>query len=384
MYQPKKTDAFYYSLLFMRYLHYYPSRANESSWKIYRIISLFIRILNSFVWIECVLHFSMAVKDNVPVDISEDIVGFTGLANSMFLCIMFELNVKEWSRVFFHITDTSKFGMPPKMSQVIDKCNRFSWIYFLYCCTGIIIYGIINIVDPGPCERWNAEHNIHDVCRTLTPLWWPEDDIEPGLKTIIVICQLISCISYVPPSATLTYIIWEAGELIIAKIHHLKQLFESALDNDKLEIRRARLRFCIQYHQDIISTIEELNGAARKVCGQLSFVASIVFSCIGTQMLKEYSIHPMLHLIGYAMAVFLVCQNGQKIRDQTYDIQDAVYKARWYDNITSTTKDSQLIMLRCQKPLCMDAIPFGIFNFSLLLVIIKTSYSYLTLINKTS
>ncbi|XP_019762286.1 odorant receptor 85b [Dendroctonus ponderosae] len=101
-------------------------------------------------------------------------------------------------------------------------------------------------------------------------------------------------------------------------------------------------------------------------------------------MLKEYSIHPMLHLIGYAMAVFLVCQNGQKIRDQTYDIQDAVYKARWYDNITSTTKDSQLIMLRCQKPLCMDAIPFGIFNFSLLLVIIKTSYSYLTLINKTS
>lgn len=32
--------------------------------------------------------------------------------------------------------------------------------------------------------------------------------------------------------------------------------------------------------------IEELNGAARKVCGQLSFVASIVFSCIGTQMLK--------------------------------------------------------------------------------------------------
>lgn len=62
MYQPKKTDAFYYSLLFMRYLHYYPSKANEKSWKLYRSISFFVRILNSFVWIECVLHFSMALK----------------------------------------------------------------------------------------------------------------------------------------------------------------------------------------------------------------------------------------------------------------------------------------------------------------------------------
>lgn len=77
---------------------------------------------------------------------------------------------------------------------------------------------------------------------------------------------------------------------------------------------------------------EELNKAARNVCGQLSFVAAIILSCIGTQMLKvffisklthllkklfqEYSVGAMIHLMGYLVAVFLVCQTGQKIADE--------------------------------------------------------------------
>ena len=91
--------------------------------------------------------------------------------------------------------------------------------------------------------------------------------------------------------------------------------------------------------------------------------------------------------MGYGVAVFLVCQTGQKIRDevwvllntnvkgkylrtsvvllQTCDIQDAVYASKWYIIDPKLAQDMKLILLRCQKPVFMEAVPFGIFNYNL-------------------
>lgn len=85
------------------------------------------------------------------MDISEDIVGLTGVGNSMLLCIFFELNVKGWSRLFVDITDTSKFGTPPKMTEVVKKANRYALIYFAYCNFGVMVYGLVSILDTGKC-----------------------------------------------------------------------------------------------------------------------------------------------------------------------------------------------------------------------------------------
>ncbi|XP_050301306.1 uncharacterized protein LOC126739593 [Anthonomus grandis grandis] len=384
MYQPKKDDAFYYSLMFLRYLHYYPSIENEKNLKCYHFISIIIRLISCFIWVECAIHCTMALKENLPVDISEDVVGLTGVGNSMLLCIFFEINVQGWSKLFLDITDTTKFGTPPKMTAVIQKANRYALIYFIYCNVGVMVYGLVSIFDTGRCMRFNEEKGLHEICGTVTPLWWPSKDIDPVTKIIIICYQVFSAVFYIPPSAILTFVPWEAAEVIIAKIDHLKDLFKHAFNTKDPVLQRKRLRFCIQYHQDILRITGELNNAAKRVCGQLSFVAAVILSCIGTQMLKEYSIGAVIHLMGYMVAVFLVCQTGQKISDETYDIQDSVYESAWFEVNPQLAKDSQLILLRSQKPISMEAVPFGIFNYNLLIIILKTSYSYLTLINKTA
>nr|WJJ63301.1 odorant receptor 1 [Pachyrhinus yasumatsui] len=384
MYHPMKNDAFYYSLRFIQYLHYYPSAEDERSLKWYRFISALIRIFSSFVFIECVVHITNALTNQIPVDISEDVVGLTGLGNSMLLCILFELNVERWSRLFSDITNTTKFGTPKNMTEVVNRANRYSLIYFIYCNVGIVIYGLVKILDTEKCQRLNKEKGLHEICGTVTPLWWPHQEISPLTKTCIIFCQVFSAVYYVPPSAILTFVAWEAAEVIIAKIHHLKELFQNAFSTKDKTLQRERLTFCIRYHQEVIRITENLNKAASRLCGQLSFVAAIILSCIGTQMLKAYSVGAMIHLMGYGVAVFLICQAGQKVRDETYDIQDAVYASNWYEVNPKLAKDTQLIMLRCQKPICLETVPFGFFNYNLLIIIIKTSYSYLTLINKTT
>ncbi|KAJ8950580.1 hypothetical protein NQ314_007844 [Rhamnusium bicolor] len=70
--------------------------------------------------------------------------------------------------------------------------------------------------------------------------------------------------------------------------------------------------------------------------------------------------------------------------DETLSISDAVYEAEWYKADASTMKDVRFILARSQSPICLDALPLGSLNYPLFLLIIKTSYSYLTLMMETT
>ncbi|KAH1002298.1 hypothetical protein HUJ04_008396 [Dendroctonus ponderosae] len=129
---------------------------------------------------------------------------------------------------------------------------------------------------------------------------------------------------------------------------------------------------------------KELNGITRLLLGQSSFSSAIILSCIGSQILKEYSVGAFLHLMGYTAAVFLLCETGQTILDETFNVRHAVYASDWHLADSSLAKDIQFVLLRSQKPILMDSYLFGSFSYSLLIVIVKTAYSYLTLMNKSS
>ncbi|KAJ8964180.1 hypothetical protein NQ314_005076, partial [Rhamnusium bicolor] len=75
----------------------------------------------------------------------------------------------------------------------------------------------------------------------------------------------------------------------------------------------------------------QLNVLVKFTVGHISLISAIVFGCIGNQIFKVKPIGAALYLAGYMIALFWLCHSGQRIMDE----------------------------------------------------IIKTSYSYLTLINQT-
>ncbi|XP_060534886.1 odorant receptor 47b-like isoform X2 [Cylas formicarius] len=368
MYRPKKDRAFYNSLTFMTYLHYWPTIKDQQNLCIYKTVSVIIRVLTSFIFVACVLHGYMSIKNGVSVDISEDFVGVTGFGNAMFLCILFQINAKRWSQLFNEITDTTQFGYPARMPQSVKKANFCALLYYVYCNVGCLVYGLASIFDTSRCERLNKEKGIHEICGTVSPLWWPGDEIDPMTKLFFIIWQAFSAFYYVPGGGILTFLPWEGSEIIQAKIDHLKELFKNVFDGDNRDQMAKRLKFCIRYHHHILKISENFNFAVKKLVGQLSFIGAIILTCIGTQMLKESSIGATLHFLGYVVSVTLICLAGQKMMDATYGIQDAVYDSKWHEADPKVAMDLKLILMRCQKPVYMDAVPFGVFNYNLLII----------------
>ncbi|KAJ8950581.1 hypothetical protein NQ314_007845 [Rhamnusium bicolor] len=69
--------------------------------------------------------------------------------------------------------------------------------------------------------------------------------------------------------------------------------------------------------------------------------------------------------------------------DETLSISEAIYDAQWYIVDAYTMKDIRFMLARSQIPVVFEALPLGSFNYPLFLAIIKTAYTYLTLIHQS-
>ncbi|KAF7267412.1 hypothetical protein GWI33_019361 [Rhynchophorus ferrugineus] len=381
MYEPKKDDMFYMTVKFLRLLYLYPSDSQQRHLGRYYFLSGLIRFVSSFVLLECIIHTTMSIKNNNYFDLTEDIVGITGLTNSMILCVKFQVYAKEWSQLFKDLADTSKFGEPKELRKISIKMNLYSFLYSAYCVVGVSIYALVKMLEKGNCEKLNKEKNIQNICGIVAPFWWPHNNINTLFKSLIIFYQVYSIGVYVPPSATICFLPWECAKILSVKIDHLKTLFLHVFDCEDLAQKKKRLQFCILYHNEILRLAEETRERTRINVGQLSIVGAIVMSCIGNQMLKQYSVGALIHLAGYLVAVYFICEAGQIIKNDTESVSDSIWSSRWHTDL-KLSKDLKIVIQRSQKPVTLTSYLLGDFDYGLLIVIIKTTYSYLTLLTR--
>lgn len=160
---PNRKSPFYFTILALKILHFYPTASTQSNPNLFYSLSLVIRVLTSFVWLESLLHYLAALKgqstslsnssltnqtaENEDVDLSEDLVVLTGVSNCILICFLFQANLTNWSRIFKQVADTSKFGIPPTLPQTIGKTNFLSLFYFTFGCVGVQLYAAVNVFD---------------------------------------------------------------------------------------------------------------------------------------------------------------------------------------------------------------------------------------------
>lgn len=161
---PNRNSPFYFTILVLKILHFYPTVSTQSNPNLFYSLSLVIRVLTSFVWLGNLLHYLAATKgqsmsllsnflvtnqtaENEDVDLSEDLVILTGVSNCILMCLLFQANLTDWSRVFKRVADTSKFGIPPTLLQTIEKTNFLSLFYFTFCSVGVQFYAAANVFD---------------------------------------------------------------------------------------------------------------------------------------------------------------------------------------------------------------------------------------------
>nr|CAH7739927.1 unnamed protein product [Callosobruchus chinensis] len=116
----------------------------------------------------------------------------------------------------------------------------------------------------------------------------------------------------------------------------------------------------------------------------MSLVWAVCFGCIGNQILESKPLAALFYLGGYVMLLSLLVIPGQTLISQSEDLAKSIYCADWYLATVEEQKTMRLMLQMGQVPLKLSAKPFGYYQYSLFITIIKTAYSYMMLLQQST
>nr|QXE93226.1 odorant receptor 49 [Eucryptorrhynchus scrobiculatus] len=383
MYVLAKDKPFFVTLNVLNMFFWYPINHEKTHEKWFYICSLLLRTISLLSALGTLVHLVLAIKDNTNIELSEDIGDLTGFIGCMLVCPNILFTNAKWSELFNKLLDFKQFGKPPNYDKIVKRGNLISLISMMYATQGMLWYCFVTYIQAPECRRMNTEKNLREHCGMVNPTWLPFKQVQGATFYACYLFQLIGIFVYLPPSFATCMIPWEAVEIIVARLNHLKGLFKDVFNPQNRKLYKKRLRYCISYHQDIIKISEELNVLVKATMGKVFITAAVVIGSLGRQVLQESTPKAVSFIMGYIIGMFFLCHAGQRLIDESLNLTEYVYDSRWYEIDPEIKRDVVFVLARCQKPIHLTTpASMGSLGYFLFSIMIKTSYSYLTLLNQ--
>ncbi|XP_074037648.1 putative odorant receptor 92a isoform X1 [Leptinotarsa decemlineata] len=265
------------------------------------------------------------------------------------------------------------YCLPTKFGNKWVSYIKFTLIMLIY--SSVLLEGLVHLVLTFKIH--------HEVCGTLGPIWRPNGTPTLPVLIVINIIQLLSAFGTFGSMICIILIIHNSTTLILSHVDHFEVLLHSICEENDTKMKFKKLRQCINYQQRILRMGSHLSYISMLNEGHAVISAAICIGCIGNQIMKEKSIRSFMLLMGYITGSFILCHAGQKMIDKTEYMQEIVYFSKWYTCDLKMMKDINFILARCKNPVYLR-FPFGYINYSLFVMIVKTSYSYVTLLNQST
>ncbi|CAH2000970.1 unnamed protein product [Acanthoscelides obtectus] len=196
--------------------------------------------------------------------------------------------------------------------------------------------------------------------------------------------QVLIVYVFLMPAGQICFMFYESVMLIVTHIHHLEDHLKLLFREPDVQRRIVSLRNCVSYHAHIIRMADQLNRLLKTFAGHMSAVWAICFGCIGNQIFKSKPLGAALYLGGYMIALSFFVEAGQSLLSESETIADEIYKIDWHLGTVEEQKNVMFMLAKAQKPLTLSAEPFGNYQYSLFVLIVKTAYSYLTLLQQST
>nr|QNH68034.1 odorant receptor 7 [Apriona germarii] len=71
---------------------------------------------------------------------------------------------------------------------------------------------------------------------------------------------------------------------------------------------------------------------------------------------------------------------ANEIMVQSSEIGMALYKSKWYEESLKLQKMMIIMLMRCNKELCLEIGPFAVMTLATFIGILKATYTYMTII----
>ncbi|ENN73835.1 hypothetical protein HUJ04_009981 [Dendroctonus ponderosae] len=333
--------------------------------------------------------FIMQLYDGVPnlTAAVENMIALNCIIGMIYMVICFIANRRTIIKLMVNLKYFNKYGNSRKTKEVDEKANLFSKIFMFYGILGNFVYMLMPQLSIDKCHNNRTAKMIDDgvpcglVVRSVFPFKF---DYKPVFE-IIFVHQIYTCTMVSIVVLALTMLLCGFLMHIVNQLKNLRE-FIAKLRHCPQDKPGERLFFIIQYHIDVI---EYSQNTAKAFSTMLLFyitLTSLVLSVLCFEVIMvdafEDSVRFALHLVGWLAILLSVCYNGQLMIDESVEVANDIYSLNWFNFPVGIQKKIQMIIMRSQKPLILDAAGMGLVSLPAFLKVLSSAYSFFTFLLK--
>ncbi|KAH1005344.1 hypothetical protein HUJ04_006345 [Dendroctonus ponderosae] len=380
LYPVRKGLPFYHNLLVLKLAGYYPKSSNYNKKLFFYCLVCWMSIWTGTLWNLIILLY-LSIQNKSSHGITEAMGYLIGNSSLALICLHFALKHQDWSHLMDALIDFQKYGKPPKFNTVQTNASKVGITFFKVLFCAAVMYCVLQVLLEEECEKKLTFGKTS--CGMLLPTWFPASHAESKLaKRLLLIYQLLACWA-IAPFTVIVSLVLQANEFIAYRIDHLKSLLRKVGSNENPDLQLHQFLAYVQYHHHIIRLCRKLNYVAKYTTGHVALTFVTVVACFGHHSIQEKSLQSLTYQATYVISMCILCYAGQNMQDQMRSIGDALYSSTWYNCSLKVQKMIPLVLLRTQQPIGLDAVPLGVFNYMLMVMVLKTTYSYMSFLSRT-
>nr|XP_023030161.1 odorant receptor 4-like isoform X1 [Leptinotarsa decemlineata] len=380
----KKIVVLKNSMYFLRIPFLFPreSEINDPKKNVY-IKFILLSMTTIYLSLGAAIHLVVNIRSGTYINVDRDIGTIISYHGALYFVFRFLGNIKDIIILYKQFSDFTTYGTPNNFERKNKLLNKFSkWYFAWHMCvvTGMTTSTLLTVDE---CKAENIMKNTNEVCGLVGSTWLPfEFDYFP-LKTIVYGYQVYSSFVVYHTAGVLSYTMMETVEHLIIRFEHVGDTFVEALAEEDPSVRREKFYLAVQYHKTVIQMGNLMNSCFGPCMMVHISLTGPVLGVAGYRFLTEIPLDSTSLFFGWMFSTFIVCRGGQRLLEASMSVGNAIYTVEWYNLENDLQKDLRVVMMRCQKPMYLRAGPFGPMTYSTIVAILKTSYSYITLLKQT-
>nr|APC94313.1 odorant receptor 19 [Pyrrhalta aenescens] len=344
---------------------------------------LLVNFSSIYYSVGALLHMIFNLKRGIADHIDKDIGNILSYHGASYFLFRYLLNLKFIIILFKQFSDFETFGKPNNFDERNKSINKWSKVYLGYQTTILVTMLLPAFLYIPQCKQENLEKGLQEVCGLPIPTWLPfRFDYFP-VKQIVYLYECYSAFVVYQTAGMLSYTMFASCEHLILRLEHVKHQLVDALNEKDVVIRRQKFNKAVQYHQAVIEMGTLLNKCFSPCMMVHISLTGPFIGVVGYTFLTNIPLDSTALLVGWLVSTYIVCYGGQRLMEASISVGNIMNRIHWYDLETDLQRDLILIIIRSRRPIFLTAGPFGPITYSTVVTILKTSYSYVTLLNQT-
>ncbi|XP_061728315.1 odorant receptor 49b-like [Cydia pomonella] len=303
--------------------------------------------------------------------------------------IYFRRDHHLWQKLIDYISRTELRQLSDEDEEVIDvmdeyirKSRRVIYLYWLMAISCNIS------LFTEPYKKNQIVENGTDIYVPLFHFYLPfNQDIPPGYYYSMVLQTILGNImsSYVISwdSLVISTFIFFAGQLKISRVYCTK-----IIDSKSKERSHENIIKCHRFHTSLI----EHQKLFQKLISSVMFLYLIVVSInIGSCLIQisrfsgdlPVMMGAMIFVFGILVQLLTFYWFSNQVTVESLSVSSGIFESKWTTMDAKTQKEVALLQLTTSNRLCFRAGPCNEMSLNTFIGILKTSYSFLTLLKGT-